>query len=525
MNRLLSALFCCLILLVSCAGCGGKADMAFTAVLPENVTTLDPQTASKVSEYLVIGSLFEGLCRVGEDGKVLPGVADRWDHNGDYTEFTFHLRKARWADGTPVTAADFIFGVTRALRKETGAVSVDDLFVIKNARAVYNGEAEENTLGLTAENDRTLVVTLEKSYPDFPGLTAGSHYMPCSQAYFEECAGHYGLSAGYLLTNGPFTFSSQYSWNTDYNERSLSLVRSNEYRGQRKTVAASLQYLIDYDDAIDQDPVASLSAGTADILKLSETEAKEAEELGCTILAMDDAVTGLLLNFNADSLSYVGTRELFVKTLDRSNLLAQREKGSEALGLMPACVLWDGESYYADGEPQYTLQDDQAVQTIPSLLDLLEWDKVPSITVLCPDDEESVAVANECLISWNAKLGNAFNILPLPADELNQRVAQGNYEAALYDLRAGGVSPYNVLRNFKSDASPLLLGSESFDSALHELSFDLDSFRQLEDMVRDQYVFYPLFQSRSYYGLAPGVTGITVSPDQMLDFSQGRKKK
>lgn len=522
MKRVFSFLLVFL-LVFSLSGCSGKADQGFTAILPGNVSTLDPQTASGRAANIVIGSLFEGLCRVGEDGEALPGVANRWDHNKDFTTFTFHLRKARWSDGTPVTAQDFVFGVLRALRPETGAVSVDDLFILKNARAIYNGTAEESALGLRVENDRTLVAELEKGYPDFPGLTAGSHYMPCRQEYFEECAGHYGLSAGYLLTNGPFTFPHEYAWDTDYNERSISLTRSVEYRGERKTAAGGLTYLIDYDDTVDADPAAALTSGTTDILELSREEAKAAEELDCRVLALDDAVTGLLLNPEAESLEYIGTRELLIKSLDRADLLALRPEADEALGIMGACVLWDSESYYADGQAQYALQDDEITAGIPSLLELLDLEKVPSITVLCPDDETSIQVANGFLVSWNAKLGNAFNILPLPQDELENRVAQGNYEAALYTLRAGGSSPYDVLRSFESGAFPTLLKDSAFDEALHGLSFDLSSFRELEGSLREQYVFYPLFQEKSYYGLAPGVTGVTVSPDQRIDFSQGRK--
>ena len=58
------------------------------------------------------------------------------------------------------------------------------MFVLKNARAVYAGELEPESLGVTAKDDRTLVVELERSYPDFPALTAGIHYMPCSRSFF-----------------------------------------------------------------------------------------------------------------------------------------------------------------------------------------------------------------------------------------------------------------------------------------------------------------------------------------------------
>lgn len=526
MKRLISLILAA-VLLLSLSGCGeGKADMSFTAILPQDVSTLDPQTASGPASAIVIGSIFEGLCRIGDDSETLPGVAERWDHNREFTEFTFHLRSAKWSNGDPVTAEDFVFGVVRALSPETGAASLDDLFLIENARAFYAGEVDRESLGIWAKNDRTLVVKLESGYPDFPALTAGNHYMPCNQTYFEESSGHYGLSAEYILTNGPFTFPHMYAWNTDYNEKSISLVRSDYYRGARKAVPASLTYLIDYSSSIDSDPLNALSKGEMDIVELSETDAREAEELGCGVLALDDAVTGLLLNPRADSLDYIGMRELFIKTLDRENLLAlgTGKPAGEAVGIMPGCIRWDQESYYAEGETRYTRQDDEITGAIPSLLDLLKLEKVPSITVLCADDEESIAIANGFLMSWNSKLGNAFNILPLPESELKSRVFQGDYEAALYTLRAGGPTPYSVLKAFESTASPVLLENPDYDNALHSLDFSLASHQELETAIQENYVFYPLFAAKTYYALAPGVSGVTVSPDQRIDFASARKK-
>lgn len=526
MKRLISLILAAVLLLPLTGCAGGKSGMDFTAILPQDISTLDPQTASGPASAIVIGSIFEGLCRIGSESEILPGVAERWEHNKDHTEFTFHLRAAKWSNGESVTAEDFVFAVVRALSPDTGAAALDDLFLIKNAKAFYAGEVEEDSLGIRAENDRTLVVSLESGYPDFPALTAGNHYMPCSRAYFEESAGHYGLSAEYLLTNGPFTFPHIYAWNTDYNEKSISLVRSDTYRGEHRTDPSSLTYLIDYDSSIDSDPLNALSAGSADILELSEADAREAEAQGCGVLALDDAVTGLLLNPQADSLSYIGTRELFVKTLDREILLALGGgKATEAArGIVPGCVLWDGEAYYGEADACYAQQDDSVTESIPSLLQLLKLEKVPSITVLCADDERSIAVANGFLSSWNSKLGNAFNIQPLPESELKSRVAQGDYEAALYTLRAGGSVPFSVLAAFESSSIPTLLNDPDFDSALHSMDFSLSAHRELELSVQESYVFYPLFSAKTYYALAPGVGGVAVTPDQRIDFSTARKK-
>lgn len=513
-------------MLASC-GDGFDKDGTFTYLLPQNVNTLDPQTASGESSWIVISSVFEGLCRIDEDGQVVPGVAKKWESNGDNTEFTFYLRGgAKWSDGTPVTADDFVFALQRALRPETATPSVDDLFVLKGARQVYNKEIPESSLGVWAKDELTLVVALEKSYADFPALTAGSHYMPCNRAYFEESAGHYGLSSEYLITNGPFTFSSRYSWVTDAGKRAIGLSRSSNYKGPHEVRPAALNFLIDYDDALLDDPVAALVNGNADILTLSSTLAEQAEAQGCSVQVLDDAVTGLLLNPRAEALSHASTREIFFKTLDRQSLLDRREDkdSEEAMGIMPNCVVWNTSRYYADGARLYAQQDDTVLERVPALLEMLELEQMPAISVICPDDPESVDIANGFLISWNSKLGNAFNIEPLPEEDMKARIASGDYDAALYTLRAGGTTPYQVLKSFESTSYPSLLEDEAFDAGLHSLSFELASYRSLETSLMDGYIFYPLFTDKTYYVTSPMTRGIAAAPDVSINFITAKKK-
>lgn len=531
MKRILCTLLC-LVFLGALAGCDGsyKADMSFQYILSRDISTLDPQTASGSSAENVINSIFEGLCRVDEKGEVSPGVAKSWKANQDSTSFTFSLRgDAKWSNGDSVTAFDFVYGIQRALTPETGAPSVDDLYIIRNASAVHSGSADMDSLGIRAEDERTLVIDLESSYSDFPALTASMHYMPCNQEYFEASEGHYGQDSRYLITNGPFTFSSSYSWSTtDMGTESIGLVRSNDYRGEHSVKPAYLTYLVRYDSKIDDDPIGALTNGDIDIMRLSERKAKEAEETGCGLEVLDDGVRGLLLNPRAESLAAPAVREIFVKTLEREELLTRLDsdgRGAEAQGIMPDCVLWNGEPYYGEGESVYTQQDDSVTSNIQGVVSSLDMEKMPSITVICPDDEESIRIANGLLTVWNKKLSNAYNILPLSESDFNSRIANGDYDAALYTLRASGTSPYSVLKAFESTASPQLMEDSTYDADLHEARFSMSDYRELEAEIRDSYVFYPLNTEDSYYAVNPKARDISVSPGTGLDFSQARKQK
>jgi oligopeptide transport system substrate-binding protein len=108
--------------------------------------TLDPALSQGVPEHHTIMALMEGLVSYNPDdqNKDDPGVADHWEHNADYSVWDFYLRNnARWSNGDPVTANDFIFAYKRNLTSTLGSPYVDLLFILKNAREYFEGKIKD----------------------------------------------------------------------------------------------------------------------------------------------------------------------------------------------------------------------------------------------------------------------------------------------------------------------------------------------------------------------------------------------
>ena len=144
---------------------------------------------------------------------------------------------------------------------------------------------------------------------------------------------------------------------------------------------------------------------------------------------------------------------------------------------------------------------------------------MPSITVLCPDDEAVKRMVNEMLIAWNETMGQYFNMEPLSRTELERRVSSGNYDMALYPLQASGEEPQQVLSLFTSgrEDNPAHLQSAEYDallSSLHTLSSEemLARLVSAEKYLNDHAVFYPLYYESHYYATAPGITGVIFHP-------------
>lgn len=133
--------------------------------------TLDPHKTANGWEASIAMELFTGLTAFGPAGEVLPAMAERWDVSEDGLTYTWHLRDGlKWSDGEAFTAGDFVYSFRRLFDPETASTFASLLYVINGAQAVNAGNAPPETLGVTAPDDRTLVMELEHPAPYLPQI-------------------------------------------------------------------------------------------------------------------------------------------------------------------------------------------------------------------------------------------------------------------------------------------------------------------------------------------------------------------
>jgi oligopeptide transport system substrate-binding protein len=203
--RAVTALVCSLCALLTACGPGGdgRADLVFiNGAEPE---TLDPALITGQPEGRLANALFEGLLRFDENGRHEPGVAESFVTSPDQKTVTFKLRgDARWSDGIPVTANDFVNSWRRALDPATGAAYSYLLFPIRGAEAFSTGaEPDFSKVGIRAPDDRTLVVELENPTPYFPDLCAFTTLLPVRTDVVEK-HGDDWIKPGNIVNNGAF---------------------------------------------------------------------------------------------------------------------------------------------------------------------------------------------------------------------------------------------------------------------------------------------------------------------------------
>lgn len=233
-----SIIICLLIaamLLVSVTAFAGDGKV-FRTVLAGNPTILDPIMFRDANANSIIAATHEPLLRFDETGMSYePGLAESVEHNEDCSVWTFTLREGmQWSDGTPITAEDVVYSFQRALHPEMGSPNVNDFFIIKNARKIYESRTEApdaapiedipyEEMGVKAIAENKIEFSLEQPTEYFIDYIRTAVFSPVQKKAAEEFGELYGTDADRIVCSGPFVLSS---WEQ---EISLTLEKNDLY--------------------------------------------------------------------------------------------------------------------------------------------------------------------------------------------------------------------------------------------------------------------------------------------------------
>lgn len=206
--------------------------------IKDEPASLDPLKAVGLPEIQVIRDLFEGLTNQDAQGKIVPGVAQSWSSNDNKT-WVFTLRNnARWSNGEPVTAQDFVYSWQRLVDPKNSSPFAwfAGLSGIENAAAITKGEMTPDKLGVVAQGKTQLKVTLDRPVPWFPALVANVALFPVPQKTIAQ-EGDSWTAPGKLVGNGAYQLSERV-----VNEK-IVLVRNPGYWDDAHSVLTKVTFV------------------------------------------------------------------------------------------------------------------------------------------------------------------------------------------------------------------------------------------------------------------------------------------
>ncbi len=264
-------------LVESADGGADKAEGAGTSdlniMLETPVQSLDPQQATDGTSFEVIAGYTDGLMQMDADGQAVPAIAETYDLSDDGLTYTFHLRDAKWSNGEPVTAADFVFAWQRAVDPAVAseyAYMLSDIGQIKNAAEIIAGSMDKGELGVTAVDDKTLEVQLNVPVSYFLSLMYFPTFYPVNQAFFESCGDTFATSPETTLSNGAFIMDAYEPAATAFH-----LTKNEDYWDAARVKLPGLNYQVIQDS---QQALMSYQTGDLDMTLVNGEQVDQVKE-------------------------------------------------------------------------------------------------------------------------------------------------------------------------------------------------------------------------------------------------------
>ncbi|WP_436882036.1 peptide ABC transporter substrate-binding protein [Mammaliicoccus sciuri] len=241
--KVLTMMLAAVLVLSACSSGGGskgKSDETLDLQINGDIPTMDSAMATDGLSFDMFFQTMEGLYTLDKDDKAIPAVA-KGDPiiTNDGKKWTIKLRDdAKWSNGDPVTAHDFVFAWRKVVDPDTASEYAYILYDIKNAEEINSGDKKPEELGVKAVDDHTLEFELTKSLPYYKELLSFGTFMPQNEKFVKKQGDKYGTTVKTTLYNGPFKMTE---WKTD---DKVTLEKNDDYWDKDKVKLNKVNYKV-----------------------------------------------------------------------------------------------------------------------------------------------------------------------------------------------------------------------------------------------------------------------------------------
>ncbi len=522
--------------LASCSGRGTGKNITYPLYV--SPSTLDPQYASETGARVVINNVFEGLVRLNPEGEIIPGIAESWDVSEDGMTYTFHLKpKTEWYCPAAlktefgeefyekfakekVTANDFVFACRRTVDPATTSPHAHRLFIIENASEINHKKAKPDTLGVTAQDDYTLVFKLTEPCESFLERLTESEFMPCNEEFFNKTAGRYGVTSKHILCNGPFYVSY---WDP---ETSMTIKSNKYYAGEQSVTPSSVILSFDPDESSVYKKLTNGSLSAAFLAPGSKIpeNVKVAKELSNT-------VTGFFFNCSDENLANPNIRMALCSLIDRSLFPDSSDIYKVQHGIVPErCIVGSASFRERVGKQTAEIKHSRSKAKTFWETGLTELNaKNINLTVLCPQEFDTCV--REQLQIWQKEMGMTIkvNIEDTDSKDINEAIENGNYQIAVGSISTEHDNAVDFLSEL-SEGKYFRLKTEEYSKIVDEISKAgsddelLGECFKAESYLLQLGVCYPLYSSSAKFVVSEEVEGISIlDSEKSISFISARR--
>ena len=509
------------------AGCGGNdtsdtpsggdtaAKKTVTVANDVELSSMDTGLATDGTSFEAIAATIEGLYRLDADGNAVEGIAESTDVSEDGLTYTFHLRDANWSDGTPVTANDFVFAWRRLANPDTASEYAYMIGVagIKNAEAVIAGEADPSTLGVSAADDKTLVVELEYAVPFFYQLMAFPSFYPIKEEFYNQYGDQYALTKDALLANGPF---KMVEWEQG---AGYEMVKNEDYYAADEIKIDELNFQLIKDA---QSAMVAFEQGSVDYVKLTGELVEQYQGSEEFTLTLGGYLWYLCPNVTVDGLDNQNLRLALALAYDKQQIADYVLKdGSIAANFavpVKLAVGPDGKDF-RETTDEYLVTDKELAKEYFEKAKAETGKDTFTFELVFEDTEASKKVAEFIKAEVETTLqGMTIELKQQPKKARLQLMQDRDFEIGLHRWGPDYADPMTYLDMWLTGASYNYQGwsNAEYDALIEsaskgELTKDLEArweaLKKAEAIALNEAALMPVYQTGSAVMIRKGVTG------------------
>ncbi len=473
---------------------------------------LDPHLATGTTDYNVLSSLFEGL--VGEDPvdlRPVPGVASHWTTSPDGLTYTFHVRDtAKWSNGDPLTASDFVASWERALTPSLGADYANLLFVLAGAEAFHKGQTLDfSTVGVRALDPLTLEVRLAYPAPYFLSLLQHWMWYPVHLPSIRAVGSPTSRSTGWarpktMVCNGPFILAA---W--PRGERIE--VTKNPLYWDAATVRLNAIHFHPF-EGVDTEERAFRSGQIhlTDALPISKIPSYRSE--APDLLRIDPYLGTYFFRFNTTRplLDQTKVRQALTLAIDRQSIVEQVLRGGQ---IPSAAFTPDGTGGYTP--PSGLTTDFARARELLAEAGYPDGQGVPPLELLFNTSENHRLVAEALQAMWRRELGLTVELRNMENKTVLNSRRVGDFSILRSVWIADYADPTSFLDIWRSDSGNNYTGwaNPSYDQLLDEASLTIDAparfglLQKAEKLLLEDAPILPLYTFTHVFVKRPEVRG------------------
>ncbi|ARD07415.1 peptide ABC transporter substrate-binding protein (plasmid) [Lactobacillus amylolyticus] len=434
------------------------------------LSTQDPSLATDTTSFQALLNTGDGLYRLDKNNKPKLSLATKESTSNGGKTYDFYLRKnAKWSNGDPITAKDFVYSYRRTVTPSTKSQMAFYLYQIKNAEAINKGQKKPTSLGVTAVSKYHLRIQLTRPLSYFKILLAWPLFFPQNQKVVKKYGKLYGTQAKYTVSSGPFTLTK---WNG--NNKTWTLVKNKNYWDAKDVKLTKVNEQVSESTTTNYN---LFQAGKADETGLTgEQVAANKNKAGYHARLASD-IRRLELNENkVKAFKNLKIRQAFSYAINRNQLANDvlKDGSIPTKGFIPSGMgtnpktgaQFENDAYvksavsYNFAKAKQLLKEGYKETGIKSI----------KVTLLTSDDDSSKQTA-EFLQSQLDRLPNVdVSIQTIPYTQLITRQTAGNYQITVKNWQAVFGDPINFLDVFEKGSSYLNNGwnNAKFNKLLNE---------------------------------------------------------